>query len=412
MTAKSGSLVVAVAIAAVVLAFVTMTEYRRSPWNRKAEPMDSQSDKGLHTNETIRQVWDSRLYPYGDTLNTVIYWLDDSTLLFMADKNPKPATPEDAPKRTPWLYLWRLGEKPRPIGEDPQEATRFYRAARGIVCYQQKKIDPETGKTSILLMKGPPGQEREAPPWKRLTVENDGVTSNGVGFVEDIDCEQFADRAMAGRIYATDTYRRYYVDRAPYPPGLPPAVGENPILMKSDGSDRKVLPIPPEEFGGVHFHTFEDVIWSLESPLGSALRGGSVIDGFVKWKNTNCLALWRIDPASSSTERGCIPFGPWSGQAIDPSHGSSASITLVPTAKGLFFASTKYTDSNNPEHVGASGFYKLENGAVRRVLAGYLVNASVSPDGCRVAFVYGPNWATTRFGTPGSWTIAAIDLCK
>jgi hypothetical protein len=241
-----------------------------------------------------------------------------------------------------------------------------------------------------------------------------GLPRNGrPGYVEDIDCEQFADPAMAGRVYSTDSYRRHYVERTAYPQGLPPAPGENPILMKSDGSDRKVLAIPPDEFGGIYSRTFEDVFWSLESSLGAGprFRGGPMVDGFEKWKRTNCLALWRIDPESGSAERQCIPFGPWSGHMVDASRRSSALLHLVPTAEGLLLESLNYLDSLSESHVGPSGLYQIASGAPRRVLAGYVADSSVSPNGCRVAFIYGPNIKTQRYGTPGSWTIAAIDLC-
>jgi hypothetical protein len=41
------------------------------------------------------------LYPYGNTVNTAIYWLGESTMLFVSDKNPKPTTQKDAANR--WL---------------------------------------------------------------------------------------------------------------------------------------------------------------------------------------------------------------------------------------------------------------------------------------------------------------------
>jgi hypothetical protein len=371
---------------------------------------DDGATAGLQTNDIVHQVWDSNLVPHGYIITTRIYWLNDSTLLFAADKGSKSATVVTS-SRIPWLYFWHLGDKPHPIGDDPQEATHFYRAARGIICFQQRKIDPETGIASKVLMKGPPGEEREILPWRGLTVEKDGVPSNGYGFVEDVDCEQFADPAMAGRIYETDARRRYYVDRAPYPPGLPPFVGENPVLMKSDGTDREVLPNSPDEFGGVYSRTFENVFWSLENPLGSALRGGPIVDGFAKWQGNNCLALWRIDPASGDTGRRCVPFGPWAGHHVEGSKHNVALVGLIPTVRGLFLTSYDYTDGSD-EHVGASGLYMMEPNTLRRVLAGYILQANVSPSGCRIAFSYGPNRATRRFGTPGSWTIAVIDVCS
>jgi hypothetical protein len=363
---------------------------------------EGQTTARLQPNEIIHQIWDSGLFPHGEASTTTIYWLDESTLLFVADKDPKPAKPLGNPPRTPWLYLWRLGEKPQPYGADPEEASKFYRAARGSVCFQQKKIDPVTGKTSEVLMVGLPGQEHEAPLWD---INRKGQPSNGNN-IEPGDCEQFADPAMAGRLFMTDSYRHYYLDRGAYPSGFPLAAGDNPVLMKSDGSFRKILPIPPEEFAYVYFRTFENVFWIMAEPAGStALRGGPLVSGFAQWKTTDCLAIWRVDPEFRSADRRCIPFGPWSGR-----EGTPAMISLVPTARGLFFTSTNYV-YGPPDQAGPSGLYKLENGAPQLVLSGYVQRAASSPSGCRVAFIYGPNWLTHEFGTPGSWTIAVIDLC-
>ena len=394
---------------------VTATMTGPAPPQKAVETTNAQSDEtvqaqGLHTNDTVRQVWNSGLDALGSETITYIYWLDNSTLLFKARNGPKPASLEDAAnvaKHAVWLYLWKLGESPRPVSENP-EGVIFYQGARGIVCYQQSKIDPKTGRTSKIWMMGTPGNERETS----FSDERRGSPVNGPpSHIEVVDCVPFVDPAMAGRIYATDSNHHHYIDRTAFPPGLPAAAGESPALMKADGSERKKLPIPPEEIGSIYFRTFQNVFWTVEDPHGFVLRGGPAVDGFQKWKTTNCLALWRIDPASGAADRMCIPFGPWSGLPIDASHGSSALITLIPTAAGLFFTSTKYTDSKDPEHVGASGLYKLENGTPRRVLAGYLDQAIPSPNGCRVAFIYGPNWSTRVYGKPGSWTVAALDVC-
>jgi hypothetical protein len=397
-------------VAAIMITTPRLPSSSRGVAAVNAQAIAGEQRQGLHTNATIQRIWDSGLRPDGDGLATWISWVDESTLLFVAKKrNPKPTTADGIPDIA-WLYLWRLGERPQPHGDDPGEGLWFYRAARGIVCFQQKKIDPATGKASAVLKIGPPGAEREAPLWRPMGPK-DGGPFNVRGSIEDSDCENFADPAMAGRIYETDYYRHYYLDRTAWPPGLPPAVGESPALVKSDGSNRRVLPIPPEEIGSVYLRSFDNAFWTLEDPLGSALRGGPMVDGFQKWRTTNCLAVWRIDPASGSTDRRCLPFGPWSGQVVDATHGTPAVLNLVPTAKGLFFTSTHYS-GDAPDHVGSSGLYRLESGVVQRVLVGYIHHASPSPSGCRVALIYGPNWASRSYGTPGSWTIVAIDLCS
>jgi hypothetical protein len=341
-TRISGVLVVLGLLLLAAKFVVTATMTGSGPPQNAIETRNAQSDEavqaqGLHTNDTVRQVWEAGVNPFGE-ISTSIYWVDNSTLLFSARNGPKPVSLQDAANSSPSLYLWKLGESPRPLGDNSE--TSFYRGARGIVCYRQSKIDPKNGETSKVWMVGPPGGERETS----LSEARSGSPLNASpNHVEIVDCEAFADPAMKGRIYATDSNRRYYIDRTAFPPGLPTAAGENPVLMKADGSERRQLPIPPEEVGGIYFRTFENVFRTLENPtgFGPAFRGGPAVDGFQKWKTTNCLALRRIDPASGATDRMCIPFGLWSGLPIDASHGSSALITLIPTAAGLFFTSTK-----------------------------------------------------------------------
>ena len=146
--------------------------------------------------------------------------------------------------------------------------------------------------------------------------------------------------------------------------------------------------------------------------LCPAFRGGPAVDGFQKWKTTNCLALWRIDPASGATDRMCIPFGLWSGLPIDASHGSSALITLIPTAAGLFFTSTKIYGQQGSRACRSVGPLQARKwrGAPRSCPA-----ISIKQFHRRT----GTGWPsymvrigrTRVYGKPGSWTVAALDVC-
>lgn len=98
----------------------------------------------ISVNETIRAVWDSALYRER-VVGPGIYWLDNDTILVSANKGPKPRTSEERRAEEDWLYLWRLGEAPKPYGADPRTAARGYHcAARGEVTYHQEIIDPKT----------------------------------------------------------------------------------------------------------------------------------------------------------------------------------------------------------------------------------------------------------------------------
>jgi len=350
----------------------------------------------ISVNETIRAVWDSGLYRTR-VVAAGIYWLDNDTILVSANKGPKPRTSEEMRAAEDWLYLWRLGEKPKPFGADPRMAARSYCAARGEVTYHQETVDPKTGAVLWTRWVGAPGQEGETRPVKGLPV---GGANNPLT-IETTDCEIYSDPAMAGKDYVTDSEHRFYI-----------AFGENqdlaavnvvpgvPVtLTRADRSGRVELPISNAlaGSGSTHFHTFDGVFYLWNGNLGV-----SPINHFAIWRETNCWPIWRVDPQAAKTERLCIPFGSWSGAM----HGGGATaLQLAPTKAGLFFAS-------NPVRAQEDhGFYRLDNGIVSQILPGYVWSPTISPNGCRIAFIYVPNQEAYRPTSPVSSSIVTIDVC-
>jgi hypothetical protein len=124
---------------------------------RKSPMINTQATVEIPVNETIRAVWDSGLSTEGGLSS--IYWLDNDTIIFGANNGPKPRTPEEIHARETWLYLWRLGDKPRPYGADPHTLAGGC-AARGEVTYYEKTIDPQTGAVSRTRWVEVPGGER------------------------------------------------------------------------------------------------------------------------------------------------------------------------------------------------------------------------------------------------------------
>jgi hypothetical protein len=61
---------------------------------------------------------------------------------------------------------------------------------------------------------------------------------------------------------------------------------------------------------------------------------------------------------------------------------------------------------------GPAGLYELRNCKVRQVLRGFLISPTVSPSGCKVIFGYIADEFAACYGTPGSPTIAVVDLCS
>jgi hypothetical protein len=69
--------------------------------------------------------------------------------------------------------------------------------------------------------------------------------------------------------------------------------------------------------------------------------------------------------------------------------------------------------------VGTTGGYLLETGKPRRIIAGLVRNAAVSPDGCKLVFVHAlhsqaeaDSAKELRVGKSGTRTLKVIDLCK
>jgi hypothetical protein len=364
-------------------------------WERTL--MTSQSDR-IATSDALHQVWNSNLFADASESARPIFWVDDSTLLFAANKDAKPRTDEDARARTHWLYLWRLGEAPHSVGTDPQfAANNGYCAAQGMIMYYQSAIDPATNKSGMIRWIGAPGQEKEAGP--RRYISQQGAAGNLFPNIEPADCEGFADPSMHGRQYVTDSKRRFYLDFGTDPGRA--AIGAKPgepiILMRANRADPVELPVSNAQAarGATAYRIFDGAFFVFQSQISDSPLPPSPFT-FRQWREAGCWPIWRVEPESRKTEKLCIPYGFWAGD------GSAGSIDILPTRDGLFFTYFQFA--------GPTGIYKLEGQSVRRIVRGGIGSAVVSPDGHRIAFRYVPNDDAYRMGSPVNPTIAVIEI--
>jgi hypothetical protein len=334
-------------------------------------------------------VWDSKLYPEE---RTPFYWVDDNTLLFRAGAGSKPRNLEEKSLRKEYLYLWRLGEAPKPYGADPVAASVAYCADSGVVSYRQHRTDPSTGRRTEYVMKGPLGQEIEQP----LPAGVDPLTRPSADWnrIERGNCDLYGDVRMRDRTWVTDSERQYRIDFGPKRGGREP----HPVaLMRADGSGRVELPVRSTEVLPLctHFHRFDGafLIWNcIGAPANPESRE--------LWRQTNCWAVWRIEPPDGRTQKICIPHGPW-----------ALLFGLIPTKIGLLFKAVAATPKGQLD-LKASGLYVLRDGTAQRILAGIIDDPAVSPSGCKVVMAYSPNADASRLGAPGSPSIIATDLCS
>jgi uncharacterized protein len=87
-----------------------------------------------------------------------------------------------------------------------------------------------------------------------------------------------------------------------------------------------------------------------------------------RWAKTNCLPYWQVLAKSGEASRQCIPYGDYIGPAPQP----------LLTAVGVYFA------------VHGAGLYRSVDSVAQPVLLGPIDGATVSADGCKIAFAGNP----------------------
>ena len=323
-----------------------------------------------------------------NNLTTYAHWLSEETLFFAG--YPEQGTSKNFRTLRRKLYLWKLGEAPQAY----PAAAWFgygYCASDGVVVFSLQPPDGE--RFPIREMRGPPGQEVEVPI---LNLQSPPTTV-AAGDVDNKDCRRYVDPTMLGRSWVADVSRNFYLD---FGPSVRPHTA--PVVLQSaDGAERKELPISFTDFPTVcvHSHQFTPAffVWDCIASSQGATRS---------WRDTNCWPVWKVALPGGGVEKICIPYGVWAG----------ASIEIVPTKAGMFFTSLQ-TANRGPYSPGEAGLYRLDNGSVKRVLPGLIEHIKVSPSGCKVAFIYAPNFISTQFEPP-IWQrddrskVAVVDVCS
>jgi hypothetical protein len=178
----------------------------------------------------------------------------------------------------------------------------------------------------------------------------------------------------------------------------PHALGaRTPVLVRKNGQERielkAITPTPSIMSGGVGLNPgyrlsylpFENryLIWASVANLN------------------NMPPAWYLKP-SGEVERIVIPGGPWT------------SARYYAVKAGLFFVA--FEGKRPPHEHAVGGGYLLRDGAVSKVVTGRMDSVAVSPDGCKVAFVYPAKGGQTegyrewQVGKPGN-TLRAVNLC-
>jgi hypothetical protein len=117
---------------------------------------------------------------------------------------------------------------------------------------------------------------------------------------------------------------------------------------------------------------------------------------------SNLPPAWYLKP-NGDVERIVVPIGPWN------------SAKYFGVRPGLFLVSGNAKGIDDP---GYAGGYLVAGGSINKVASGNLRQLSVSPDGCRLAFIFSRSqkdqaagYRAWKDGSPGN-TVHMLDLCE
>ena len=117
------------------------------------------------------------------------------------------------------------------------------------------------------------------------------------------------------------------------------------------------------------------------------------------WPKGKPVTVWWLSP-DGTVKTETVPY-------MRFMRGGSRS--YFPTREGIFITSHKADDLGKP---GDAGGYLFREGQVIKVITGLLDSVSVSPDGCRVAFLHDPYDTTYGKDRLERITVKSINLCQ
>ena len=334
-------------------------------------------------------------YPVYDAnfaaLDAKIYWLDNNRILFTGFEGGKKPSSTKNKSQIRWgLYIWDV---------DAGNVTK-YADAKALACFSDGYIEytlksestKRDGEDYIIArrMEGPLGQEAlvetvfPKDPKKREKKDRSKEIFNR------FTCHhQERPESMKERIMIPLKVEHGYLDFGDGA-GTKEDFELKGTLVKPNGEHIETeLPLKAiSRF--FKFYPFRQAYFGMHTP-GPAI---------LNWDLTNCHPAWWFWPDGSS-ERKCIPYGPWSA--------GSGELIVHATQNGILI---KYANPSNSKAGRDSGGYLLKDDEAEKVMDGLMFHEAISPDGCRVGFVHMKDVEAGRIGGKGIRTIRAIDVCS
>lgn len=311
-----------------------------------------------------------------------IYWIDNNRVLFKAVKDNDKKNISRGPFN---LSIWEIGKGVKVYTPYVKGVHACLRD--GVFNY---KVTDEPNKwheqDKLHIYYGKFGEEKLVTPKK-------------MSYLDLINCRvednpEIAEKTKAGRAIIKLLDRHGYLDIGPITG--PESFENNPItLYRPDGTSVK-LAARRFELHILGYSPFKDAYFfdgGLEKSQGS--------DFARNWPPGTLRALGWLHP-DGRIEPFIIPAEPWPDKKVP-------NIVPKPLRNGFLVIMGK---SKGPYDAGEHGGYYLHNNKFTKVIGGYLKSLTVSPDGCRVAFVHYPYFESTLGDDPSPIRLKAVDLCQ
>lgn len=317
-----------------------------------------------------------------------IYWIDNNRVIFRSargkDKRPLAGESFD-------LTVWEIGKGTTMYANDvvPVQGPlgRFCYNSEGTIFYPLKQRDAQGNE---LYKYGELGRERLFARSSDAKTVFDKMNCR----VLDVDTMMKERKGRALDLLLT---RHGYLDVGAV--SGKESLENNPIVFhRADGSSIQ-LPVRRAERGTLYgYFPFKDAYF-----FQGSLELGRPSDIAKLWPSgTRQIFYWlypdgRIEPVFLRGES-------WPDGKV-PNFGIRK---FMPLRDGFFL---RYGSAKGPKDPGTAGGYLLRNGKLTRIISGHLSSITVSPDGCKVAFVHLPYPDADLVADPAPIRLKAADLC-
>ena len=316
-----------------------------------------------------------------------IYWMDNDRVIFVS-YGPKPKTVEENRNRKPAIYIWNTRNNKIEKYADGRQLCYH----EGYIRYAgpERLSVPGTDFFVPPLYEGPLGSEKimNSSTFKEGARKSD---SGDKYKLNRYTCRMVKKpESMKGKVWLPLLEQHGALDWGTNT--IPGAIEtEQPLVYRrAPDGEASVLEIKRGDIGlstSRYYVDFRDSYF-FQEPVDA--RGA---------RNVNCIEYWWMSQ-DGTTEKGC--------QSISPlKHLAQNGASLYPTRLGVFIS----TGKSNDYDAGTLALYSVNNNSAKKIIVGGHEKLSLSPDGCKLAFVYTPFYMAKRVGSQGEPRLKTINLC-